>query len=44
MRDIFAVQHEIAENVVRALEVTLSQNERTALGRPAEATVARPRG
>ena len=39
MRDIFAVQHEIAENVVRALEVTLSQNERTALGKPRTADV-----
>jgi TolB-like protein/Tfp pilus assembly protein PilF len=34
MSDIFAIQQEIAENVVRALEVTLSQNERRALGQP----------
>jgi TolB-like protein/Tfp pilus assembly protein PilF len=39
MSDIFAVQREIAENVVRALEVTLSQNERTALGKPRTADV-----
>ena len=39
MSDIFAVQREIAENVVRAIEVTLSQNERTALGQPRTADV-----
>jgi TolB-like protein/Tfp pilus assembly protein PilF len=39
MSDIFAVQREIAENVVRALEVTLSRNERTALGKPRTADV-----
>jgi adenylate cyclase len=39
MSDIFAVQREIAENVVGALEVTLSQNERTALGKPRTADV-----
>ena len=39
MSDIFAVQREIAENVVRALAVTLSQNERTALGKPRTADV-----
>ncbi|MGA2270578.1 MAG: tetratricopeptide repeat protein [Bryobacteraceae bacterium] len=39
MSDIFAIQDEIAENVVRALEVTLSQNERTALRKPRTADV-----
>jgi TolB-like protein/Flp pilus assembly protein TadD len=39
MSDIFAIQREIAENVVRALEVTLSRNERTALGKPGTADV-----
>ena len=39
MSDIFAIQREIAENVVRALEVTLSHNERTALGKPGTADV-----
>lgn len=32
--DIFAIQDEIAENVVRALEVTLSRKEETALQTP----------
>ncbi len=31
MRDIFAIQDEIAENVVRSLEVTLTSAEKTAL-------------
>ncbi|MBZ5583164.1 MAG: tetratricopeptide repeat protein, partial [Acidobacteriia bacterium] len=34
MSDIFAIQDEIAESVVRALEVTLTQTEATALRKP----------
>jgi tetratricopeptide (TPR) repeat protein len=34
LRDIFAIQDEIAENVARALEVTLSQKEAAALQTP----------
>jgi TolB-like protein/Tfp pilus assembly protein PilF len=37
--DIFALQQEIAESVVSALEVSLSRNERTALAKPRTADV-----
>jgi tetratricopeptide (TPR) repeat protein len=35
MRDVFAIQDEIAQSIVRALEVSLSAGERAALRRPA---------
>ncbi|HEX8986037.1 MAG TPA: tetratricopeptide repeat protein [Bryobacteraceae bacterium] len=34
MSDVFAIQEEIAQNIIRALEITLSQREQTALERP----------
>jgi adenylate cyclase len=39
MEDVFAVQDEIAQRVVRALGVSLSETEREALGKPAAADV-----
>jgi serine/threonine protein kinase/Flp pilus assembly protein TadD len=34
LEDVFAVQDEIAESIVKALRVVLSENEKRALGRP----------
>src|SRR5579863_523621 len=39
LEDVFAVQDEIAENIVRALRVVLSENEKRAIEQPAPATL-----